>query len=176
VFSKRLPPYCRSLQLFEKCPHRAKPSRGEGVIHQFLFFSPFFPCSQPPVSLKPISTVAHGIVCSVACCSLLCCSLLVVQAGTYPKELHQKAYEAGIYGAMWPQAYGGTPPEGCDAFHDLIVVDEIARCGSGGLLWSVFFTFGIALPPVLNNGSEWLKNEVARDVITGRLRTLARTC
>ena len=64
--------------------------------------------------------------------------------------------------------YGGTPPAGCDAFHDLIVVDEISRCASGGLLWSVFFTFSIALPPVLNEGSASLKEEVARDVITGK--------
>jgi acyl-CoA dehydrogenase len=100
------------------------------------------------------------------------CLLAITQwdeAGTYPKELHDKAYKAGIYAAMWPAQYGGTPPERCDAFHDLILVDEIARCGAGGLLWSLFFTFGIALPPVLNEGSASLKDEVARDVITGKV-------
>jgi len=90
------------------------------------------------------------------------------EAGTYPKELHKKAYETGIHGAMWPVEYGGTPPEGCDAFHDLILVDELCRCGSGGLLWSLFFAFGIALPPVLNHGTKELKDEVARDVISGK--------
>jgi alkylation response protein AidB-like acyl-CoA dehydrogenase len=50
------------------------------------------------------------------------------ETGTYPKELHQKAYDAGLYGAMWPAAYGGTPPAGCDAFHDLILIDELSRC------------------------------------------------
>lgn len=96
------------------------------------------------------------------------CVLQWDEAGEPPKELHAKAYNAGIYAAMWPAQYGGTPPEGCDPFHDLILIDELARCGSGGLLWSIFFTFGIALPPVLNEGSEELKNEVARDVITGK--------
>lgn len=31
-----------------------------------------------------------------------------------------------------------------------------------------FFTFGIALPPVLNVGSDHVKNLCARDVITGK--------
>jgi len=55
------------------------------------------------------------------------------EAGTYPAELHEKAYQAGIYGAVWPEQYGGTPPtpQGFDAFHDLIVVDELARCAAG---------------------------------------------
>jgi len=34
------------------------------------------------------------------------------EAGDYPsKELHRKAYEAGVLAAMWPVQYGGTPPE-----------------------------------------------------------------
>lgn len=55
-----------------------------------------------------------------------------------------------------------------DAFHDLIWVDELARCGGGGILWSVFTGFGIALPPILNHGSEAMKQKVARDVISGK--------
>ncbi len=90
------------------------------------------------------------------------------EAGTYPPELHAKAYKAGIYGAMWPAEYGGTPPAKCDAFHDLIFIDELARCGAGGILWACFFSFGIALPPVLSVGSQYLKDKVARDVITGK--------
>lgn len=52
-----------------------------------------------------------------------------------PPELHKKAYDAGILASMWPAEYGGTPPEGCDAFHDLILIDELSRCGAGGILW-----------------------------------------
>ena len=54
-------------------------------------------------------------------------------------ELHTKAYEAGIYGSMWPKEYGGTPPENLDAMHDFIYNDELARCASGGILASAFF-------------------------------------
>ena len=44
------------------------------------------------------------------------------------------------------------------------------------MLWSVFFTFGIALPPVLNEASQGLKDQVCRDVITGnKIMSLAVT-
>jgi hypothetical protein len=86
------------------------------------------------------------------------------EAGTYPAELHAKAYAAGVYGAIWPKEFGGTPPEGTEAadmFHDLILTDELARCGAGGVLWACFFSFGIALPPVLSVGSQYLKSVLA---------------
>ena len=35
-------------------------------------------------------------------------------------------------------------------FHDFITTDELSRCGGGGILWACFFSFGIALPPILN--------------------------
>ena len=39
-----------------------------------------------------------------------------------PLELLQRAAAEGLYGFQWPEKYGGTPPEGFDAFHDLIFV------------------------------------------------------
>ena len=56
------------------------------------------------------------------------------EAGDVPESLRREAYAAGIYGATWPAEHGGTPPPGFDAFHDLIRVDELARCGAGGAL------------------------------------------
>lgn len=47
------------------------------------------------------------------------------ETGTYPMELHEKAYKAGVLGSNWPSEYGGTPPKGFDAFHDLILFDEL---------------------------------------------------
>lgn len=86
----------------------------------------------------------------------------------FPSDLHEKAYKAGIYGAMYPKEYGGTPPKDCDPFHDLIMIDELSRTGCGGVLWSCFYSFGIALPPIFEVGSEYLKNRVLRNVITGK--------
>lgn len=90
------------------------------------------------------------------------------KSGDYPQSVVDKAYAAGIYGALWPVKYGGTPPPGMDAFHDLIFWDEIARCGAGGLMASIFLTPSIALPVILKGGSEALKNRIARNVITGK--------
>jgi len=86
----------------------------------------------------------------------------------YPKELHEIAYKAGVFGACWPKEYGGTPPpEGFDAFHDLIFWDELARCG-GGWLAACFLTINIALPPLLVVGSDYIKNKVCRSTIEGK--------
>lgn len=84
------------------------------------------------------------------------------------KELRKKAYDAGVYGALFPKKYGGTPPEGCDIFHDLIWHDELARCGAGGVLAGVFLPNGWALSPILEHGSEELKQRVAPDLISGK--------
>ena len=52
----------------------------------------------------------------------------------YPyKELHPKGYKAGVLGAIYPAKYGGTVPEGAsktDPFHELIMWDELSRCGT----------------------------------------------
>ena len=39
------------------------------------------------------------------------------------------------------QAYVGEPPEELkkmDYFHELVLIDELSRCGSGGVLWGLF--------------------------------------
>jgi alkylation response protein AidB-like acyl-CoA dehydrogenase len=50
----------------------------------------------------------------------------------YPMQLHQRAYELGIQGIIYPPAYGGTPPPDFDSFYELIMVDEMSRVGGGG--------------------------------------------
>ncbi|CAE7233040.1 AFT10-1, partial [Symbiodinium pilosum] len=91
------------------------------------------------------------------------------EAGAFPKDLHRRAYEAGVYGAFWPEKYGGTFPnaEEADMFHYFIFYDELARpCASG--LYGSLLTHSISLPPVLELGSEKQKEAIARQVITGQ--------
>ncbi|CAK9002867.1 Acyl-CoA dehydrogenase AFT10-1 (AF-toxin biosynthesis protein 10-1) [Durusdinium trenchii] len=85
----------------------------------------------------------------------------------YPKEIHERAYELGIQGAIFPVEYGGTPPEGFDAFHEVILWDELARCG-GGMVFAQLSVNSMALPPVLNAGSDELKARVVPDVVSGK--------
>ena len=49
------------------------------------------------------------------------------ESGVYPRELHQKAYLAGVYGSSWPHKYGGKGPEDADQFHRLILDDGKRR-------------------------------------------------
>jgi len=89
------------------------------------------------------------------------------EVGDYPLALHRKAYEAGIYGAVWPKEYGGTPPQDFDSFHDLILIDELSRCATGGVVISCFLIVGMALSPILRVGSEYLKKWIIPEVVTG---------
>jgi len=88
------------------------------------------------------------------------------EAGGFPRDLHERAYAAGVYGCGWPAEYGGTGPP-FDIWHRFIWGDEIARVCAGGLLASLF-TMGISLPPILALGTEAQKERYARDIIVGR--------
>jgi len=90
------------------------------------------------------------------------------EKGDYPADLPRKAYEAGVYGALYPVELGGTPPDDFDYFHRLIYWDELNRCGSAGVFLSCFLTLSIALPPILHSASSYIKEKVARDCITAR--------
>merc|ERR1712226_685867 len=85
----------------------------------------------------------------------------------YPRSLHRKSYEAGIHGAIYPVEYGGTPPPDFDAFHEIIMNDEIARSGCGGILAQASIN-SMALPPIIQHASQRIKDMVLRDVITGK--------
>jgi len=94
------------------------------------------------------------------------------EAKKMPRELFNFLGAEGllpaICGRPWPAQYTDVPePEGYNYFHELIMIDEAARCGSGGILWGMMGGLGIGLPPVINFGSEALKDRVVRDVLTG---------
>ncbi|KAF9585682.1 hypothetical protein BGW38_001235 [Lunasporangiospora selenospora] len=61
-----------------------------------------------------------------------------------------------------------VPPGEFDAFHSFIIGDELARCGSGGVLWGLCGGLGIGLPPIIKYGSEELKQRVVTECLAGR--------
>src|SRR3546814_4836197 len=83
--------------------------------------------------------------------------------GELPRELHKKAADAGILGLRYPEQYGGHSA-GFDNFHSLVVTEELAAVGAGGLGASLM-THGIGLPPILALGSDELKQSVAPPVL-----------
>eukprot|EP01083_Nonionella_stella_P144460 451114_1 len=89
-----------------------------------------------------------------------------------PTEVYRKAGDAGLLagcvGHSWPTEYVGEGPENYDAFHTLILLDELARCGAGGLPWGLSGGLVIGLPPIINFGSTFLKDKVVTDCLMGR--------
>ena len=87
------------------------------------------------------------------------------EAGHIPIELWPKAAAIGLLGLGYPEACGGTR-EGIDSWHSWITQEELARIGAGGIPASLM-VHGIGLPPVINWGSEAMKQAVAPLVLAG---------
>jgi len=86
------------------------------------------------------------------------------EAGTFPRSLYQRAAEMGVLGLNYPEEYGGTP---ADLFYQIVVAEEFARCGCGGVQASIN-SHSIALPPILAAGSDALKRRVLPPVLAGQ--------
>ncbi len=94
------------------------------------------------------------------------------EAETFPRALYGRAAEIGIQGLGYPEEYGGTP---ADIFYQLVVAEEFARCGGGGVQASMN-SHSIALPPILNAGSDAIKRRVIPSVLRGeKIAALAVT-
>jgi alkylation response protein AidB-like acyl-CoA dehydrogenase len=57
-----------------------------------------------------------------------------------------------------------------DAFHDLIVIDEIARCGYLGVNWGLSCGNAIGCPPLINFGSKAQKEKFLPPILRGEKR------
>jgi len=62
------------------------------------------------------------------------------------------------------------PPAEWDGFHDLICIDEIARCGYLGVIWALGCGDSIGCPPVVNYGTEAQKQRFLPPVFRGQAR------
>lgn len=85
------------------------------------------------------------------------------EAGDYPRELHKKIADLGYNSISYPEEYGGA---GGDWFECIAVIEEFCRCGSCGLLASLF-SHAIALPPIIKHGTPEQKEKFLRPVIAG---------
>ena len=63
--------------------------------------------------------------------------------------------------------FGGVKPEEFDYFHELIITQELARCGQRGFMDALNGGMVIGLPPILNFGSDDLKKEIVEPVFKG---------
>ena len=88
------------------------------------------------------------------------------EAGEIPAALWPKAAAVGLLGLGYPEEYGDTS-EGIDSWYHWIVAEELARFAVGGVNASLM-VHGIGLPPVINWGSEAMKQAVAPPVLAGK--------
>ena len=94
------------------------------------------------------------------------------EAEEFPRELYQKAGEAGFLGIGYPEELGGF---GGDIFHKVVFTEELMRAGSGGLAAGLG-SHDIGLPPIVRLGSDALKEKVIPPVLRGeKIAALAIT-
>jgi len=86
------------------------------------------------------------------------------EAGAVPRELHVKAADIGLIGIGFPEEYGGTP---ADPFFNIIMHQELARCGAGGV-YTALMSYTISCIPVARMGSPEIKQKMLPDVLAGR--------
>ena len=86
-------------------------------------------------------------------------------AGSIPRELHQKAADAGMLQVGFPERCGGI--EVPDLFYGVVLTEELARSGSGGVIAGLM-SHTIAIPPICHVGSPELQARYARPVLEGR--------
>ncbi len=87
-------------------------------------------------------------------------------AGEFPKSLFSRIGELGYFGLKFPEEYGGSGP---DYLAELIWLEELSRCGSGGVTGGIGAHSQIALPPIYKFGSEELKKRFVAPGIMGEL-------
>ncbi|MHB1626763.1 MAG: acyl-CoA dehydrogenase family protein [Bacilli bacterium] len=88
------------------------------------------------------------------------------QAGEIPRQVVRRAGELGFLGAKFPEQYGGG---GGDFIYDAVVVEEFARCGSGGVATALSATVEIAATPIWRFGDEEQKLRYVKPAAEGRM-------
>lgn len=92
------------------------------------------------------------------------------------RQMGQRGYLAGLMGlAEFPSHLAkyrckSVPPEKWDAFHEMIITDEMCRTGSGGLVWNLIGGFGIGCPPVIRYCQPQVVERILPDILAGEKR------
>ena len=101
--------------------------------------------------------------------------------GLVPDEVMQRHAKLGYVAAgIYPppsdfmgniQLPDGISPRDWDAFHDMILIDEVARCGYLGVIWGLTCGNAIGCPPLINYGTHEQKEKFLPDILSGKKRT-----
>lgn len=83
----------------------------------------------------------------------------------FPDAVFEQMAASGFLGLKYPEELGG---EGGDYLHEAVLVEELARCGSGGLAAGIGAHLEIAGPPVWKFGTEEQKERYLIPAIQGK--------
>jgi len=82
----------------------------------------------------------------------------------FPEEVFGKLAAQGLLGLKYPAEYGG---QGGDFLHESVMIEELARVGSGGAAAGIGAHIGIATPPIWKFGDEQQKQRYLVPAIRG---------
>jgi acyl-CoA dehydrogenase len=82
----------------------------------------------------------------------------------FPNEVFPKMAAQGLLGLKYPETYGG---QGGDYLHESVLVEELARTGSGGTAAGIGAHINIATPPIFKFGTEEQKQRYLVPAIAG---------
>jgi acyl-CoA dehydrogenase len=85
-------------------------------------------------------------------------------ARTFPRELFRRFGELDLLGLKYPEAYGGT---NSGLLYEAVLMEELSRCGSGGVAGAIGAHIAIATPPLFRYGSEALKKRWLTPAVSG---------
>ena len=86
------------------------------------------------------------------------------EAGEFPRSLYARAGELGLLGLGFPEDYGGVA---CDSFMWIVLIQELARCGAGGISAGLF-SHSIGAPPIARAAQVEVKARVLPEILSGR--------
>ncbi|NPV60555.1 MAG: acyl-CoA dehydrogenase [Actinobacteria bacterium] len=86
------------------------------------------------------------------------------EEGMFPDWVFKRMGELGYLGLHYPEEYGGG---GGDYFTNIVLAEEITRCGSGSLGMAIAVQVGMATPPILKFGNEEQKQKYLVPAIKG---------
>ena len=82
----------------------------------------------------------------------------------FPDDVFRRMGELGLLGLRYPEAYGG---QGGDYWSAIVLAEEMARCGSGGVGMAISVQTEMATPPIFKFGTEEQKQRYLAPAIAG---------
>ena len=84
--------------------------------------------------------------------------------GHFPDWVFKRMGDLGFLGVRYPEEYGG---QAGDWGHSIVVAEEMARCGSGGVGMAVAVQSEMATPPIFQFGTEEQKRRYLVPAVKG---------